>query len=410
MITETRTRFSVAAYRYSTSGFLSLTDAATARQYASEGMNPFRAIGVIGGSASPIPAGALRRRNRFTLSLSQPLGPVAGSLYGNATYSDYWGQDGSSSTFQIGYQNHIGRLSYGISLARTRTPGGGYDNSANLTLSVPLGGAQAPTLTANMNHDSQFSGQQQATVSGSFGHYNQFDYSGSLSHGGGRTSASVGMGYSGSHGVYNASYDAGDGYSQVTVGASGSIVAHQGGVTFGQPLSSTIAIVHAPGAVGAHVEGAPNVKVDSQGYAIVPNLTPFQRNTISLNPDGAGLGVQLDATSASVAPYAGAVVMVNFKTHYGRALIVRLRRADGIAVPFGADVIDAQGKSVGTVGQAGRALLTVPQRSGNLTVHWTAGGLKPASCRFHYVLPSKAFKGSGHSYQEVDATCTQRSK
>ena len=411
MITATRTQFSVAAYRYSTRGFLSLREAATARQYASEGLNPF--VGTGGGTfvgTSFISPENLRRRNRFTLSLSQPLGADAGSLYGNATYSDYWGHQGSSSTFQIGYQNRLGPLSYSISLARTRIPGGGYDDSADLTLSVPLGGSQAPTLTANLNHDSQQSDQQQATVSGSFGHYNQFAYSASLSHGGGGTSTSVGMGYTGSHGVYNASYSSGDGYSQVSVGTSGSVVAHQGGVTFGQPLSSTIGIVHAPGAVGAHVEGAPNVQVDSQGYAIVPNLTPFQRNTVRLDPQGAGLGVQLEATSDSVAPYAGAVVMLNFKTHYGRALLVRLHRADGLAVPFGADVVDARGKSVGVVGQSGRALLTVHGTHGNLTAHWSAAGLKPASCRFHFALKAKASGNSGHSYREVDATCTQGSK
>ena len=410
MITETRTRFSVAAYRYSTSGFLSLRDAADAREYASEGLNPFQVVGGVAGGLSSAPVGNLQRRNRFTLSLSQPLGPVAGSLYGNATYSDYWGQENSTSTFQIGYQNHVGSLNFGISVARTGIPTGGYDNSANLTLSMPLGGEQAPTLTANLNQESRGSNQQQATVAGSFGQYNQFGYSASLTHGEGGTSASVGAGYSGSHGVYNASYDAGDGYSQAAIGTSGSLVAHQGGVTFGQPLSDTIAIVHAPGAAGAHVQGPSNVSIDDQGYAIVPNLTPFQRNTISLNPQGAGLGVQLNATSANIAPYAGAVVMVNFKTHYGRALIVRLHRADGIAVPFGADVVNAKGDSVGTVGQAGRALLTVHHTSGDLTVHWTADNTGSTSCRFHYALPVKASQGSDHSYREVDATCTQSSK
>lgn len=409
MITETRTQFSVAAYRYSTSGYLSLRDAVAAREYASEGLNPFQvAGGAVPGGTSPVSAGNLRRRDQFSLSLNQPLGPAAGSLYGTATYSDYWGEEGSSSTFQVGYQNHIGGLSYGISLARTRIPTGGYDNSANLTLSVPLGGTEAPTLTANLHQESQGGDQQQATVAGSFGQYNQFGYSASLAHDGSGSSASVGAGYSGSHGVYSASFDEGDGYSQASVGTSGSLVVHQGGVTFGQPLGDTIAIVHAPGAAGAHVQGASNVQVDSQGYAIVPELTPFQRNTISLNPEGAGLGVQLNATSTSVAPYAGAVVMVNFKTHYGRALVVRLHRADGIAVPFGANVVNSQGKSVGTVGQGGLALLTVHRRSGELTAHWQSQAADPA-CQFHYKLPKTASKAGHHSYREVDVTCTQSS-
>ncbi len=410
MIAATRTQFSVAAYRYSTSGYLSLTDAAIARGLAGEGENPFQ-VGALPGTAGTAVAayGGLSRRNRFTLSLSQPLGPAAGSLYGNVSYSDYWGNKGSSSTFQLGYQNRIGSLSFGLSIARTRTPTGGYDNTASLSVSVPLGGAgNGPTLSANFNHESQGADQAQATVSQSLGEYNQFSWSASVAHDGGQTSASVGGGYSGSHGIYSASYDAGSGYSQLSVGTSGSLVAHQGGVTFGQPLGDTIAIVHAPGATGAHLLNGSNVTVGDDGYAIVPNLTPFRRNTVGLNAEGAGLGVQLDNSSTSVAPYAGAVVMVNFKTHYGRALVVRLHRADGIAVPFGANVVNSQGKSVGTVGQGGLALLTVHQRSGELTAHWQSQTTDPA-CHFHYTLPKTASKADHHSDREVDVTCTQSS-
>lgn len=410
MIAATRTQFSVAAYRYSTSGYFTLTEAAIARGYASQGENPFQ----IGGPATaPVPAAVsdrgLRRRNRFTLSLSQPLGPTAGSFYGDVAYSDYWGNQGSSSTFQLGYRNQIGSLSFGLSVARTRTPTGAYDNTASLSLSVPLGGpGNGPTLSANLNRQSQGSDQEQATVSQSLGKYNQYTWSASMAHDGGGTSASVGGGYSGSYGIYSASYDAGAGYSQLSVGTSGSLVAHQGGVTFGQPLGDTIALVHAPGAAGAHLLNGSNVTVDNDGYAIVPNLTPFRRDTIGLNPDGAGLGVQLDASSTSVAPYAGAVVMVNFKTHYGRALVVHLHRADGIAVPFGADVVDSQGRSVGTVGQAGRALLTVHRPSGELTVHWQSQAVDPV-CRFHYALPKKVSGANGHSYPEVDEICKMSS-
>ncbi|MGH8127488.1 MAG: fimbria/pilus outer membrane usher protein, partial [Gammaproteobacteria bacterium] len=411
VIPETRTSFSVAAYRYSTSGFFSLTDAAIAREYARQGLNPFQGVEVpVADSSTPSLTSieGLRQRNRFTLSLSQPLGPAAGSLYANASYSDYWGHEGSSTLFQLGYNNHIGSLSYGLSVSRTRTPDDGYDNSLSLSLSVPLGDAgQAPTFTANLNQDSQGNSQQQAIVTDSLGQYNQFNWTASVSHanGGGGTSGSVGAGYSGSHAIYSANYDMGAGYSQVSAGVSGSVVAYSGGVTFGQPLGDTIAIVHAPGAAGAHLQNAPNVELDSHGNAIVPYLTPFQLNTIGLNPQGMPLGVQLDATSTNVAPTAGAVVMVDFKTHYGRALLVRLHRADGTLVPFGAEVLDAKGNPVGTVGQAGRALLRVQQPSGKLTAHWQAGDAASATCGFHYALPDTASKGRNHSIQQVEMTC-----
>src|SRR6185437_3227037 len=124
------------------------------------------------------------------------------------------------------------------------------------------------------------------------------------------------------------------GYSQESFGASGAVVAHAGGVTFGQPTGDTVAIVHAPGAAGAHVLNAPGVMIDHFGYALVPYLTPYQLDTIQIDPQGLPLSVQLDATSAQVAPFQGAVVWVDFKSKAGRALIARIDMADGKPAPL----------------------------------------------------------------------------
>jgi outer membrane usher protein len=201
----------------------------------------------------------------------------------------------------------------------------------------------------------------------------------------------------------NASVGKGSGYSQESFGASGALVAHKGGVTFGQPLGDTAAVVHVPGAAGAHILNAPGVRVDHFGYALVSYLTPYQIDTIQIDPQGLPLGVQLDATSANVAPYAGAIVMVNFKSHYGQALIARIQTADGKVLPFGTEIMDARDQTIGTVGQGGLALLRVTSKSGELSARWQGAQSTTQSCAFAYAVPASS--KSAQAQPPMAVTC-----
>ena len=432
IIPDTDTSLTVAAYRFSTSGFLSLQNAEYARDYAQHGLAALQYIpssvptidgvpelsllspaqrAALAGTAyngnNPFtPQGLLQQKDRFTLTLSQRLGNNGGSLYANASINDYWNQHGRDTQFQMGYNNRFRRLSYGISVSRGRTGFGGYDNQVFFNASLPLGhSVHAPSLSLNLNHGDATGTQEQAMLSGSAGQYSQFTYGATASHGGNGTgnTVSVNAGYNSPFAVLNASVGHGDGYSQESFGASGAVVAHQGGVTFGQPTSDTVAIVHAPGAAGAHILNAPGVQIDHFGYALVPYLTPYQLDTIQIDPQGLPLGVQLGATSAQVAPYQGAVVMVDFKSKAGRALIARIDMTDGKAAPFGAEVFNAKGEPLGVVGQAGLALLRGVGDSGTLSVKWQDARGTAQSCVFAYAIPESSKPAQAHP--PIVATC-----
>ena len=417
IIPATDTTLTVAAYRYSTSGFMSLQNAEYARDYVRRGLAALQylpsSIPLVNGVPDPslltpaqraalagtayngdnlfTPTGLLQQRDRFTLTLNQRLGDRGGSLYANASVNDYWNQHGRDTQFQLGYNNHFRRLTYGITLSRGRTQFGGYDNQVFFNASLPLGNhAHAPSLSVNASHSSANGNQEQATLSGTAGQWNQFIYgaSASSSSNGSGNAFSVNAGYNSPYAILNASVGKGSGYSQASFGASGSLVAHKGGVTFGQPLGDTAAIVHVPGAAGAHILGAPGVRVDRFGYALLPYLAPYQLDNIQIDPQGLPLGVQLDATSANVAPYAGAIVMVDFKSHYGQALLVRIRAVDGKPLPFGTEIRDARGQAIGTVSQSGIALLRVTRKSGELTAAWQDEAGAARSCTFAYAAPA----------------------
>lgn len=430
IIPDTDTSLTVAAYRYSTSGFLSLLDAETARDYARRGLDALQYlpsnVSMIDGvpvSSLLTPAqraalagtlydndnlytahGLLQQRNRFTLTLNQRLGQ--GSLYANASSNDYWNRPGSDSQFQVGYNNHFGRLSWGISATRSRLVLGGYDNQFFLNASLPLGSnVHVPNLSVNLSHDDVMGSQEQAMLNGTAGEWNQITYGASASHASAisGTAVSINAGYRSPYAVFNASVGKGSGYSQESASIGGAVVAYAGGVSFGQPIGDTVAIVHVPGARGAHIVNAPGVRVDRFGYALVPYLTPYQLDTIQVDPKGLPLDVQLDATSTQVAPYAGAVVMVDFKSKEGRALIARIHLANGKPAPFGAEVVDAKGSPLGVVGQGGMALLRGVRGHGQLNVKWQDTDGAVQACDFRYTLPKSKHSST---YQQTQVTCT----
>ena len=435
ILPDTDTSLTVAAYRYSTSGFLSLLDAESARDYARRGLDALQYVPGNTPTVDGVPLeslltpaqraalagnvynandaftahGLLQQRNRFTLTLSQRLGQ-SGSLYANASVNDYWNRNGRDTQFQIGYNDHFRRLSWGVSATRSRLVFGGYDNQFFLNASLPLGdSAHAPNASVNLSHSDELGSQEQVMLNGSAGQWNQFTYGATASRGdaSGGAAVSVNAGYRSPYVVFNASVGKGDGYSQQSASVSGAIVAHKGGVTFGQPMGDTVALVHVPGADGAHITNAPGVRVDRFGYALVPYLMPYQLDTIQVDPKGLPLDVQLDATSAQVAPYAGAVVMVDFKSEQGRALIVRLHTSNGKPAPFGAEVVDAKGNPLGVVGQGGMALLRGVDRQGLLSLRWQDQHDTQHACTFPYMLPAKA-KATG-GYTEIHATCSDES-
>ncbi|WP_404614097.1 fimbria/pilus outer membrane usher protein [Rhodanobacter hydrolyticus] len=433
IIPETNTSLSVAADRYSTSGFLSLSDAEAARDYASHGMDalqyqpsdtqtidglPVQSLltpaqlaalsgSVYNSSSIYTASGLLQQRNRFTLTLNQQLGSNGGSLYADASVNDYWNQGGNDTQFQVGYNNHLGRMAYSVSASRGRVALGGYDNQVFFNATLPLGNTpHAPSISFNLNHDNESGTQEQATLNGTLGQWNQFNYGATASHGGNDTgnAYSANAGYNSPYATFNASVGNGSGYSQASVGASGAVVAHAGGITFGQPIGDTVAIVHMPGAAGAHILNAPGLSVDRNGYALVPYLTPYQLDTIQIDPQGLPLGVQLDATSADVAPYAGAVVMVNFKSKSGRAMIARIHLANGQPAPFGAQVFDAKNQPLGVVGQGGLALLRGVAADGRLSVQWDDEQGAAHMCGFPYALPRT--DRNAQAYPQVQVMCT----
>ena len=387
--TDTGTHFALGAYRYSTEGFLSVADAARVRGLAIDGLNLDNVS---------------RLRDRMDISLNQSLGN--GSVYLTGSSQNYWNRKSGNLTFTTGYTSSWKGLHYTVSAQRTKDLlSDRVDKQVELSLSFPLGsGARSPTLTSAAYRGNQSSGER-VNLGGSLGERSEFTYGvgGTRTQGSGNAT-SADMKYQASHGVLSAGYGQSNSHRAASFGMTGGVVVHAGGVTFAPELGDTLGIVQASDAQGARINGNHGAQVGGNGYAIVPHLTPYRQNVVELDPKDLSVDVELKTAAQNVAPRAGSVVKLHFDTVSGQAILITALREDGGALPFGSDVFDEDGASVGIVGQGGKAFVRVARTQGRLTVKWGADA--SASCRLQYGLDSQSLADGSPRLRHLDAgTC-----
>ncbi|WP_346193938.1 fimbria/pilus outer membrane usher protein [Chromobacterium piscinae] len=383
LMESTRTNFTVAAYRFSTDGYLELRD------YA----NLINQVGVV-----------YRAKNKFQLNADQPLGEGRGQLFFTGSTQDYWNQKGRDLTYQLGYSNSFKSVSLNLSAGRTQDSTGRIVNQYMLSLSMPLGREPySPLLSTSVSGSSDRSGNAQVNLSGTTGELRNLSYnvyaSGNRSSAGANSSGGGGsVQYATSVATLTAGASSSGGNSQANAGISGALVFHPGGVTAAQSLGESFAVVEAPGAEGAAVSNTNGVRVNKNGYAVVSSLMPYRRNEITLDPKGMDQDVELQETSVQDAPRAGAIVMLKFNTQQGKPVIVTLKRPDGSHLPVGATVSGGD-DFLTMVGQGGRAFLRGVEGK-PLTASW--GSDAGQQCRFSYQLPQKT---GDAAYMRTDAVC-----
>lgn len=394
ILSSTGTRFSLAGYRYSTSNYYSLRDAVYARS---------------GREDDTYGWADYRVRERFQINMSQPVGE-RGNVFITGSRQNYWRPDsGSDLQFQVGYGGAIRSLSYSIYAQRLRSGSNGdMSNQVMLTLSIPLGrngmdaGARFNSLSSTVTRASNGDHMAQVSASGTGGTDSRvsFGVNASTAQSGGSSSITTntlgGYGtYRAPFGTYSANASVGNHSKQAAVGVRGALVAHSGGITAGPSLGRAVALVEAKGAAGARLINGQGAQIDSNGYALVPALTPYRVNNIMLDPSKVGMDVDLGSTSQEIVPTLDSIVRVEMRTTQGRPVLLRLHRESGEAVPLGADVFQEEDDlALGTVGQAGTALVRGMAGQGTVRVRW--GNAPDQQCRAVFKLADEPEKGSAN--------------
>ncbi|WP_311748218.1 fimbria/pilus outer membrane usher protein [Proteus penneri] len=328
------TNIALAGYRYSTDGYYSLAEV----------FDEYRN----GISAPEIE----RRRNRAEITINQNLGEQYGSLSIGYVRENYWNSDRKTQSATVGYNNSWQGISYGLNYTYNKNTNNysyrssSYSKSSDdhqlaLSVSVPFS-VFDDTFYYNFNTNSSSQSPSTGSVGLSASQLNN------------RLNWSLQQAFTnqdqGSSGNLNASYKGkygemtgGSGYSKdnynLYYGVNGSLVAHSGGVVLGQQLGETSAIVNIPEASDVAVLNQAGVETNSYGYALVPYITPYRKNTIDIDTSALPENTELALTTQTVSPSRGALVKANFSANVGYRALIALTLENGELVPFGAQVI-----------------------------------------------------------------------
>lgn len=389
-LADTGTNIALAAFRYSSSGYLRLQE-----------LQAMQALAARGNDLSQVD----RTRNQLQLSVSQSLGEGRGAFYATGSSQNYWNRRGMGTTYSLGYSNRWGIMSYSLSAQRQRDLFTGSTNTQYMfTMSMPLGREiNSPSISTSVTRDQRNGSSVQSSLYGTVGEDHRFSYGVAASRNPGSSSASANAQYRAPVADIGGSYSYSNGGNrQMSATVSGGIVAHADGILLAQNLGDTIAIVQADGAGGAAVNST-GVRLNSAGQAVVPYMTPFRNNEVVLDPKGTSTDVEMKTTSLRVAPMAGSVVLLKYETLSGRSVLINAYRSNGDALPFGADVLDEQGDVLGMVGQGGTVFVRTQNDSGHLTIRW--GSERNAQCRIEYALGPRDMKNRETSFDQLRATC-----
>lgn len=414
----TQTTISLAGYRYSTEGYRDLADVIGVREAFHQG--------------ETWESSSDQQRSRIELTLNQSVNDygmffVSGAIqnYRDGRDDDIQAQIGYGKAFSNGLNLNISfvRQRYGDvnlftdelganntsmtdhkDMANRNSMVSDYATSMSASISFPLGGrtkAGAPHLDLAYSHSDHSSDLYQGTVSGSLNTDQSLNYALGMSHDQNMDTslwtANLNQRLAHSSLGLNTSY--GEDYWQAAANIQGAFAVHSGGITFGPYLGETFALIEAKGAEGARIFNGQGTKINRQGYALLPSMTPYRYNSISLDPAGISDRVEIVSNDQRVAPYAGAAVKVNFKTRIGYQILIQAKLDTGEPVPLGAEVLDEYHNVIGMVGQNGQMYVRAASQFGKLYVQW--GDNNTQQCEVSYFMDDEILQQQMIRFEKV---------
>lgn len=387
---DSGTDFRLLGYRYSTSGFYTLQESVD----LNDEDNSLAEFDI-----------RTHKRSKIEGSINQSMPEGFGSFYFSASVQDYWGDDSKEQTLQWGYSNTWNGIAYNLAFNNSYISGQDNDKQFTLNVSLPLDRwLNGSWATYNMTHDSSGQMTQQAGISGTLLDDNNLNYSVSQSQSnkGQGSSGNATLMYQGRYGNSDIGYSYNKYSNRLNYGLKGGMVVHSGGITLSQPLGETIALVAAPGSGDTKIKNTNGVETDDQGYAVLTYISPYRRNTVSLDSTSLKQNVEIDESAKDVIPTRGAVVKASFATHIGYRAMMQIKQSNGKYLPFGTSISlqnNEGGINAGLVGEAGEAYLSGLPAKGSLMAQWGKG--VGESCTVHYEISDKQAETDIVSLKEI---------
>ncbi|EOC1552658.1 fimbrial biogenesis outer membrane usher protein [Cronobacter dublinensis] len=371
----TDTAITLAGYRYSTSGYYDFEEANHEASWYDDRYS-----------------GYYQQRSQLQISINQSLSGI-GSFYLNGYQRDFWNRTDKEQSLSAGFAFSVSGMTWTLSSTWNKTDDQ-TDRQIALGVSIPLSRwLNNSWATFNVSQNQDGDTRYQSGLSGTLMDDGRLSYSLQQSYnqaghnGDNRTDSNADLNYKSRFANLSLGYYRSDETRQWNYGASGALVVHPHGVTLAQPLGDAFALVDANGASDIRFRNQSGVATDWLGYAVIPWLSPYERNELTLDTTVMPAGVDAENTHLTLIPNKGALVYAHIDAREGHRLLLTLRRTNGEPVPFGALVtLDGVDGYESIVDEGGVAYLTGVKENGVVQVKW--GNRADQHCQASVALPN----------------------
>jgi outer membrane usher protein len=286
------------------------------------------------------------------------------------------------NTMTANYSVRVGERG-SLSLNASRSQGGFNGSSVGLSLVLPLDNDRVVSSSANSSgnqNDFNLSMMQSPTQDNHLGWRVQEGQQQSQLHQQGS------LYYLGQYGNFTGDVSSSPDQTALRLGASGGLVVADGHFFASKKLSQSFALVEVAGYgnVGVGLGSSMLSKTNASGVALVPQLVPYQLNSVRLDARDLPVSAEIDSIEQVAVPAYRSVVKVSFPVRSGRGALLKIKLDDGDVVPAGAivQIMGDKDKQEFYVARRGEAYVTGLQASNQLLLKWNK-----QQCQFDVTLP-----------------------
>lgn len=333
------------------------------------------------------------KTNKITTQLQQSIGDTS-QLILSSDWTTYRNTE-DSRQFRLSYSLPVKKVSTSLSLNYSKQPQyEDIDKSVYLSVSVPFS-AFSNYSNASLTTNVYNSGNSTNTQVGVSGYILDQKLYYSFMEGYHRGSSDSRLGnatlrYKSSKGEIQSTVSHQHNTKQLQFGVNGGVVIHKKGIVFSQALSldGANALIDTNGVENIKVKRGIGISTDFNGYAVVPYLSPYRKNGISLDVNKVNEETEIIKSDLTLIPSRGALVHAKFNVVSGHKALITLIRKNGDFVPFGA-ISSLKGEIGGNsvtsiVSNDGQVWMSGMPDRGEMHVQW--GDNKENQCSARFVL------------------------
>lgn len=314
-------------------------------------------------------------------------------LAGNLYYSHGWlgafglgyasierHDDTRIATVSGNYSRRFGQK-LNLSINVTRAVNGGEGTSAGIIVTLPLDRnlqVSAAARTRDGVDDVYLTASQNAGRDASFGWRVLTGRLQDQSH------TEGGVFYSGRYGRAYGEVSTTPDQTTTRVGANGGLVLADGHLFATRRVYESFAVAEVAGYgdIGIGIGSNVLTRTDRDGVALIPRLSPFQKNSIRINPKELPINAEIDSIEQVAVPAWRSGVKVTFPVRSGRGALLKIVLDDGQPAPAGA-IVQIEGDTQEFyVARRGEAFVTGLAPSNRVLLKW-----QDRQCRFEVSLP-----------------------